>query len=184
MLARSILFLSILTFAGATLDAHAGGLPRYLKKAAKAVDANDPVQSAVFEALKDADNGFAAVRGAAYDDAEKQAYVDELMSFPDVMGIGSLARVRMFEAAADSAHHVTLSVPGAKGLYFRQVVVQPGSESTMDFVQFTFETPFENGANVAHGLFDRIRHMFAKDKKWLKSVTEDESLNPLYGTLN
>ena len=156
-------------------------VPKFLRKVESQVDLTNVVQARVYEVIKHYADDFALVRTTPFNDVQKRAMIDDLLKFPDVMGVGSMERLRQFESMADAAYSINISIPDSDGYYYQQVVVAPGSETTMSMVQFTFDVPFADRVEFAHSLVKQIKPLFAKDKKWMLSGTEDPALNPLYG---
>jgi hypothetical protein len=178
------LFLSIASIA-VVLPASAAGVPKILKKAEKSLDVDDPVQVAVFEAVNLYEEGFEGILGEPLNAEERDELINWIVAFPDVANKGRMQRLRDAEVTADSARHVTHTFEGqSNGVFYVQNTVLPGATTDMHLLQWIFDVPFDERVSFAHNMFSSIQVLFAKDKKWLKSGTEDSALNPVYGQLS
>lgn len=168
-----------------TFSALAAKVPGVLKSAQKSLDTSDSVQVAVFESIESYENGFEGVLGDPLNETERQELINWWVEFPDVMNKGRMAVLREAEVSADSARHVTVAIEGqSDSVFFVQEMIQPGATTNMKMLQWTFDVPFEERKDFARSMFSRIQKLFSKDRKWMKSGTEDASLNPLYGQLS
>jgi len=179
----NLLFRVVLMLVLASVGAVSGAPPKYLKQASKNLDRSDPIQVAIYQVLEGYPD-FEAVLGAAYTQEEQERFIEESLAKPDLMGFGKMQNLQILEAMAPTLRHVSLELEGAKALYYQQDSEQPAAATKMKVVQWTYDVPLDEGQAFAHQLFSQVEALLRKDKKWLKSGTEDKALSPLLGSLS
>lgn len=177
-LVRGLLIVAIVFASGVSNAA-----PKYLKKASKNLDKDNPIQMAVYQVLESYPD-FEGVLGAAYTQEQQEAWIDDSLAKPDFLNQGRVAVLQTLESMAPTLRHLNIEVEGASGLYYVQESVQPIGSTTMRTVQWTFDVPLAEGPSFARQLFSQIEALLRKDKKWLSAGTEDKAVYPHLGLLS
>ncbi len=160
------------------MSSYTGGVDKVIA----AADRSDPVRAAVVEVLATQAQDFVAIQAAPFSEAEQTTMIENWMKGDFLSQSQSkLELLRIAEAAAGGARHVTVSIPDAAGRYWEQVVVIPSATSDQRYVTFNFDVPFANREAVAADLVARIAPLFAVDPKWSRSQSHDPKLNPMFG---
>jgi hypothetical protein len=158
------------------------GLTGDVTKVISQADRSDPVRAAIVEVLAVADQDFVPILAGPLNETERAAMIKSGMGFT-AMGdaMSSMDMLRVAENAADSARHVSVTMPGAETIYYAQDIVSGGVSGIQKFVEFRFDGPFEERKQVAADLTARIAPLFAVDPKWYTSSNFDKELNPVSG---
>ncbi len=158
------------------------GLTGGVTKVVAQADRSDPIRAAIVEALAVADQDFAPILTGPLNETERAAMIESGMAFTG-MGdaMSSMDLLRIAENAADSARHVSVTMPGAETIYYAQDIVTGGVSGNQKFVEFRFGVPFEDRKQVAADLTARIAPLFTVDPKWSTSSNFDKELNPVLG---
>jgi hypothetical protein len=148
-----------------------GGPPKYLKKAAKALDENDPVQVAIYQVL-DSYPTFEAVLGPSYSDEEQQAFIDFRMALPDIADQGKMARLQSLESLAPMLRHVNIELEGAEAFYSEQNMVHSRNTNQVKLFEWKFAVPPDEAEDKARRLISSVEALLGKDKKW-KDISDE-----------